>query len=200
MPQLSDWMPECSRITYFKKLQLQDEQTIKLNSPQIVKFSSLDSHSLNIRSWLKVLEANHNYVDDVLPALNKCSVFPGDLREHFWSKELNCTIVESFQHAFVLLPVGTSAVRHSMLEHAWVPMSPGSKYTTAPPSLSRVAASFTSRTSSDQRTLTSRNTRSLSTHHIRPLSGKKTCWVTRRWWVKCQCWILEIRRGPDTTF
>lgn len=40
----------------------------------------------------------------------------GDFGEHCWSTELGCTVGEIFQHAFVVLPVDSSTVRHDMLE------------------------------------------------------------------------------------
>lgn len=40
----------------------------------------------------------------------------GDLGEYCWSMELKCTAGESFQHAYVVLPVDLSAVAHEMLE------------------------------------------------------------------------------------
>lgn len=43
-------------------------------------------------------------------------LFLGDLGEYCWSTELKCTIGEGFQHAYVVLPVDVSAVRHEMLE------------------------------------------------------------------------------------
>lgn len=73
--KLSECMLECTGMTYFKKLRLQDKRTIKFEI---------------------------------------CT--EGDLGEYCWSKDLTCTIGESFQHAFALLPVNTSAVGHEMLE------------------------------------------------------------------------------------
>lgn len=43
-------------------------------------------------------------------------LFSGDLGEYCWSTELKCTIGESFQHAYVVLPVDISAVGHDQLE------------------------------------------------------------------------------------
>ncbi|KAF1377658.1 hypothetical protein PFLUV_G00203040 [Perca fluviatilis] len=40
----------------------------------------------------------------------------GDLGEYCWSTELKCTIGESFQHAYVVLPVDVSADGHEQLE------------------------------------------------------------------------------------
>lgn len=40
----------------------------------------------------------------------------GDLGEYCWSTDLKCTIGESFQLAYVVLPVDISAVRHEQLE------------------------------------------------------------------------------------
>ncbi|XP_069369409.1 uncharacterized protein [Paralichthys olivaceus] len=40
----------------------------------------------------------------------------GDLGEYCWSKELKCTLGESFQRAYVVLPVDISAVGHEQLE------------------------------------------------------------------------------------
>lgn len=40
----------------------------------------------------------------------------GDLGEYCWSTELKCTIGESFQNAYVVLPVDVSVVGHEMLE------------------------------------------------------------------------------------
>lgn len=40
----------------------------------------------------------------------------GDLGEFCWSTELKCTVGESFQQAYVVLPVDTSTVTHEMLE------------------------------------------------------------------------------------
>ncbi|XP_029693759.1 uncharacterized protein [Takifugu rubripes] len=73
--QLSECILECSGMTYFKKLQLQDKRTIKFQVPT-----------------------------------------EGDFGEYCWSKELNCSVGESFQHAYALLPADTSAVGHQMLE------------------------------------------------------------------------------------
>lgn len=40
----------------------------------------------------------------------------GDLGEYCWSTEIKCTVGESFQHAYVVVPVDTSTVGHEMLE------------------------------------------------------------------------------------
>lgn len=40
----------------------------------------------------------------------------GDLGEHCWPTELMCIIGESFQEAYVVLPVDVSSVTHEMLE------------------------------------------------------------------------------------
>nr|XP_046231628.1 uncharacterized protein LOC124051892 [Scatophagus argus] len=40
----------------------------------------------------------------------------GDLGEYCWPMELKCTIGESFQHAYVVIPVDISAAGHEMLE------------------------------------------------------------------------------------
>ncbi|KAG7498690.1 hypothetical protein JOB18_017963 [Solea senegalensis] len=40
----------------------------------------------------------------------------GDLGEYCWSTELKCNTGESFQHAYVVIPVDTSAVGHKQLE------------------------------------------------------------------------------------
>lgn len=115
--QLSECMLECSGMTYIKKMQLQDKRTIKFQVSTEGEAPSchLQSHFLNIRLWLTVLNSNHTYCC-CLQALITRSLFPGDLGEYCWSKELNCSIGESFQHAFALLPADTSAVGHQMLE------------------------------------------------------------------------------------
>lgn len=40
----------------------------------------------------------------------------GDLGEYCWSMQLKCTIGETFQQAYIVLPVDVSVVRHDMLE------------------------------------------------------------------------------------
>lgn len=40
----------------------------------------------------------------------------GDLGEYCWSTKLRCTVGESLHHAYVVVPVDVSAVRHEMLE------------------------------------------------------------------------------------
>ncbi|KAI3362217.1 hypothetical protein L3Q82_012547 [Scortum barcoo] len=40
----------------------------------------------------------------------------GDLGEYCWSTQLKCTIGETFQQAYIVLPVDVSVVRHEMLE------------------------------------------------------------------------------------
>lgn len=72
VPQLSECVLECTGLTYFKKLRLQDKRTIKFQMCTEGKvpfcrhqvFSSV-SHFLNVKFWLKVLEINHNRVTDV---------------------------------------------------------------------------------------------------------------------------------------
>lgn len=61
--QLSECILECSGMTYFKKLQLQDKRTIKFQvSTEGEALPSSVSHFLNIRLRLYMLNANHNYV------------------------------------------------------------------------------------------------------------------------------------------
>ncbi|CAJ1070750.1 hypothetical protein EPR50_G00170150 [Xyrichtys novacula] len=54
------------------------------------------------------LQDNHN--------IRLTDSIEGDLGEYCWSTELKCTVGESFQRAYVVLPVDTSAVRHENLE------------------------------------------------------------------------------------
>lgn len=70
--QLSECVLECTGLTYFKKLRLQDKRTIKFQmcTEGEVSFcrhhvSSSLCHFLNVKFLLKVLEANRNRVTDV---------------------------------------------------------------------------------------------------------------------------------------
>ncbi|KAM9307443.1 gonadal somatic cell derived factor [Pholidichthys leucotaenia] len=71
----TDCLMECTSMTYFRKVQLQDKHTIRLG------YST-----------------------------------EGDLGEYCWSTDLKCTVGDSFLHAYVVLPVDTSAVGHEQLE------------------------------------------------------------------------------------
>lgn len=51
-----------------------------------------------------------------IQALIKWSILPGELGEYCWSTQLECTIGESFQQAYVVLPVDVSVVGHQTLE------------------------------------------------------------------------------------
>lgn len=77
--KLSECMLECTGMTYFKKLRLQDKRTIKFEicTEGEVSFCrrqvcSSVSHFLNVKFWLKVLEANHNRVTDVHHFIEHC--------------------------------------------------------------------------------------------------------------------------------
>ncbi|XP_062269485.1 uncharacterized protein LOC133975531 [Platichthys flesus] len=74
-PQLTNCLLECTRMTYYNKLQIQDNNNIRLKD-------STD----------------------------------GDLGEYCWSKELKCTLGESFLRAYVVLPMDISAAGHEQLE------------------------------------------------------------------------------------
>lgn len=85
--QLSECLLECSEMTYMRKLQLQDKRVIRF------KDSTEGEEPIGLMHHHPQL-----YVD--------MCFFSTDLGEYCWSTEFKCTIGESFQHAYVVLPVG----------------------------------------------------------------------------------------------
>lgn len=68
--KLSECVMECTGMTYFKKLRLQDKRTIKFHictegEVSFCRHQVSSSVSLNVEFWLKVLEASHNRVTEV---------------------------------------------------------------------------------------------------------------------------------------
>lgn len=156
--QLSECILECSGMTYFKKLQLQDKRTIKFQVPTEGKAPSchLRSHFLNITLWLNVLKANHNHVTITpccTPWLNALS---------FQETLGNIAGLRSWTAASGRAS-STPTRCYLQIHLQWgircwkwrprPPLSPGSRCTTAPPPSQRAAATFTrSRGSSARRT------------------------------------------------
>lgn len=135
---LTDCLRECTGMTYIKKLQLQDNHNIRLTDstegkvPQEDIFNSRRvccefSSGLKM-TWAKcwdifsvvkvVCSFLFDWCNDLLCiGPHEWGSLPaGDSGEYCWSMEFQCIAGESFQHAYVLLPVDIAAGGHKRLE------------------------------------------------------------------------------------